>query len=75
MQGDNIKDLSNPSELFLEESCGGVIFPSHEGRRTLLLEVQALLNESDYHNPRRLANGITINRLHQVLAILEKNSH
>lgn len=72
MEGDGLKDLTNPSELFLQERSGGVIFPSHEGRRTLLLEVQALINESDYHNPRRLANGINTNRLHQILAILEK---
>lgn len=72
MFGDGLRDLDNPSQVFLEERSGGIIFPSHEGRRTILLEVQALLNESDYPNPRRLANGISLNRLHQILAILEK---
>ncbi len=66
-------DVSNPSEIFLEEKSGGMIFAAREGRRTILLEIQALALNSDYSNPRRIANGIELSRLHQILAIVEKN--
>lgn len=72
MQANGLLDVNDPSKLFLEQRSGGVIFPSREGRRTLLLELQALILDSDYHNPRRLANGINLNRLHQILAVLDK---
>jgi DNA repair protein RadA/Sms len=72
MEETGLKDLSNPSELFLQEKSGGMIFAAREGRRTILLEVQALAINSDYSNPRRVANGIEISRLHQILAIVEK---
>ena len=49
-----------------------MIFAAREGKRTLLLEMQALALNSDYNNPRRVANGIEISRLHQILAIVEK---
>ncbi len=67
-----LKDLSNPSELFLSERAGGIVFASKEGKRSLLLEVQALVLASDYSNPRRVANGVELNRLQQILAILDK---
>jgi len=67
-----LRDLSNPSELFLSERAGGVVFASKEGKRSLLLEVQALVLASDYSNPRRVANGIELNRLQQILAVLDK---
>jgi DNA repair protein RadA/Sms len=72
MEETGLKDLSNPSELFLQEKSGGMIFAAREGRRTILLEVQALAINSDYPNPRRVANGIELSRLHQILAIVEK---
>lgn len=67
-----LKDVSNPSEIFLEEKSGGMLFAAREGRRTILLEIQALALNSDYSNPRRIANGIDATRLHQILAIVEK---
>lgn len=72
MDEKGLKDLSNPSEIFLEEKSGGMLFAAREGRRTLLLEIQALALNSDYSNPRRIANGIELSRLHQILAIVEK---
>lgn len=72
MSEKGLKDVSNPSEIFLEEKSGGMLFAAREGRRTLLLEVQALALNSDYSNPRRIANGIELSRLHQILAIVEK---
>jgi DNA repair protein RadA/Sms len=72
MNGEGLQDLSNPSEIFLEERSSGVIYAYHEARRSLLLEMQALVINSNYPNPRRLANGIELNRLHQILAVIEK---
>ena len=72
MNETGLHDVNNPSEIFLEEKSGGMIFAAREGRRTLLLEIQALALNSDYSNPRRIANGIEISRLHQILAIVEK---
>lgn len=72
MKEDGLHDVSNPSEIFLEEKSGGMLFAAREGRRTILLEIQALALNSDYSNPRRIANGIEISRLHQILAIVEK---
>lgn len=72
MEVDGLIDLSNPSEIFLAERSDGMLFAAREGKRTLLLEMQALALNSDYNNPRRVANGIEISRLHQILAIVEK---
>ncbi len=72
MQENGLQDLSNPSELFLSQRAGGIVFASREGRRSLLLEIQALVLSSDYSNPRRITNGIELGRLHQILAVLEK---
>ncbi len=72
MESYGLIDLTNPSEIFLAEKSDGMIFAAREGKRTLLLEMQALALNSDYNNPRRVANGIEISRLHQILAIVEK---
>jgi DNA repair protein RadA/Sms len=72
MESYGLIDLTNPSEIFLSERSDGMIFAAREGKRTLLLEMQALALNSDYNNPRRVANGIEISRLHQILAIVEK---
>ncbi len=72
MESYGLIDLTNPSEIFLAERSDGMLFAVREGKRTLLLEMQALALNSDYNNPRRVANGIEISRLHQILAIVEK---
>lgn len=72
MSSSGLRDVLNPSEIFLKERSGGVIVATREGQRSLLLELQSLVLNSEYHNPRRLANGIELTRLHQILAVLEK---
>ena len=72
MEANGLQDIVNPSAIFLEQKSEGVIFAAKEGKRSLLVEMQALVNNSDYNNPRRLATGIEANRLHQILAVLEK---
>lgn len=75
MLENGLKDLVNPSEIFLEEkSPDAVIFPAKEGKRIILTEIQALVIATSYPNPRRIANGIELSRLHQIIAILEKNT-
>ncbi len=77
MNDDGLAEIKNPSELFLsereEQNCPGcTIIATVEGTRTLLLEVQALVGNTPYPSPRRVARGVEYNRLLQILAVLEK---
>jgi DNA repair protein RadA/Sms len=72
-----LREVSNPSELFLSESRtsgqpGSVIAATIEGSRPILVEIQALVGQSAYSTPRRIGNGIDANRLHQIVAVLER---
>ncbi len=72
-----LTEVLNPSELFLSENSyenqpGSVIVSTIEGNRPLLVEIQALVGLSTYPSPRRIANGIDIGRLHQIIAVLER---
>lgn len=72
-----LKEISNPSELFLsnENSAnqpGSCIAATIEGSRPILVEIQALVGHSAYSTPRRIGNGIEYNRLHQIVAVLER---
>ncbi|MGL6132790.1 MAG: DNA repair protein RadA [Prochlorococcaceae cyanobacterium] len=76
MQGQGLVEVSNPSELFLganEPSSGTATIVACEGTRPLLVELQALVSTTSYASPRRSATGIAVNRLHQILAVLEKH--
>jgi DNA repair protein RadA/Sms len=53
---------------------GSVVFPSVDGRRPLLVEVQALVSEGVVPQPRRSVRGLEIARVHQVLAVLERHA-
>ena len=68
--------VTNPSEFFIgerpEDTTGSAIVCAVEGTRALLVELQALVTESAFGTPRRMAIGIDINRLHLLLAIIEK---
>jgi DNA repair protein RadA/Sms len=72
MRENGLSDVSDPSQIFLNQRAGGIVTVIKEGRRALLVEVQSLVIYSDQHNPRRMANGIDFTRLHQILAIMEK---
>ncbi len=76
MLSDGLKEISNPSELFLTESHlatpGSVIIVTNEGTRPLLLEIQALVGITPYPSPRRITNGVDTSRVLQILAVLEK---
>src|SRR5699024_3186722 len=67
----------NPSEIFLEERSknapGSAIVATMEGTRAMLVEVQALVTPTHFHNPRRMSSGIDHNRLSLLMAVLEKS--
>jgi len=72
-----LSDVANPSELFLSESSfmhqpGSAVIATIEGNRPLLVEVQALVGYTTYPSPRRVATGIELGRLHQIIAVLER---
>ncbi len=75
MQTDGLSEVSNPSELFLSKTSAPGIstIVTCEGTRPLAIDLQALLNPTSYSSPRRTTTGIEINRLHQILAVLEKH--
>jgi len=69
-------EVKNPSEMFLEERSlnitGTCIYPSLEGTRPILVEVQALVSKSTLNIPQRNANGFDYKRMNIILAVLEK---
>ncbi len=78
MQGAGMVEVTNPSEAFLAErvvnASGSAIVVTMEGTRPLLAEVQALATNTSFPNPRRTANGIDLNRLLLVAAVLTRRA-
>lgn len=76
MKNTGLKEVLNPSEMFLEERtknvAGSTIVATMEGTRPLLVEVQSLVTPTSFHNPRRMASGVDHNRLSLLMAVLEK---
>lgn len=76
MQTKGLVEVSNPSQIFLEERMkgiiGSVIIPTIEGSRPILIEVQALVTETVFATPSRRCTGLDQNRLALLLAVLEK---
>lgn len=72
-----LKEVSNPSAIFLsrheEQVCGSAILVTREGTRPMLVEVQALVDQSSLGNPRRVALGLEQNRLAMLLAVLHRH--
>jgi DNA repair protein RadA/Sms len=77
MTDKGLRQVSNPSAIFLsrheDEVAGSVVLVTREGSRPLLVEVQALVDESHASNPRRLALGLEQNRLAMLLAVLHRH--
>jgi len=69
-----LRDIPNPSEIFIAQrdpsAFGTVIFPSLEGTRPLMIEVQALVSPTPFGTGRRSANGWDTGRLNMLLATL-----
>lgn len=76
MSGHGLVEVRNPSLIFLEErgkkAPGSTIFPTIEGSRAFLTEIQALVAPSAFSNAQRKSTGLNPNRLSLLLAVLEK---
>lgn len=76
MEEAGLTAVHDPSGLFLSDRVAGVsgsaIVPTVDGNRPLLIEVQALVAQSQLANPRRSAQGLDQGRLAMLLAVLER---
>ena len=76
MRQNGLVEVENPSEYMLsgkpENASGSVVACSMEGTRPLLIEIQALVCESNFGMPRRTAAGTDYNRVNLLMAVLEK---
>lgn len=78
MTDKGLREVSNPSAIFLSRYekpvSGSVIMATKEGSRPLLVEVQALVDQSHMANPRRVCVGLDPQRLSMLLAVLHRHS-
>ena len=76
MTGGGLREVPNPSEYMLEgrpeNASGSVVACSMEGTRPVLIEIQALVCQSNLAFPRRTTDGADLNRVNLLLAVLEK---
>ncbi len=78
MQQEGLIEVENPSEYMLsgrpKEASGSVVVCLLEGTRPLLVEIQALVCDSNFGLPRRTAAGTDYNRVNLLMAVLEKRA-
>jgi DNA repair protein RadA/Sms len=78
MTDKGLREVSNPSAIFLsryaQPVAGSVIMATQEGTRPLLVEVQALVDQSHMANPRRVCVGLESPRLAMLLAVLHRHA-
>lgn len=78
MQEEGLKEVANPSEYMLtgrpEDASGSVVVCLLEGTRPVLVEIQALVCDSNFGLPRRTAAGTDYNRVNLLMAVLEKRA-
>ena len=76
MKQTGLEEVPNPSEYLLsgrpENASGSVVACSMEGTRSILVEIQALVCQSNFGIPRRTAVGTDFNRVNLLMAVLEK---
>ncbi len=76
MKETGLREVRNPSEIFLSERgygvSGSTVVCSLEGTRPVLVEIQALVTPSSYGTPQRTVTGFDSRRLQMILAVLEK---
>lgn len=77
MSEKGLREVPNPSAIFLSAhsgpTSGSAVMVTREGTRPLLVEVQALVDQSSLGNPRRVALGLEQNRLAMLLAVLHRH--
>ena len=78
MREQGLVEVQNPSEYMLngrpENASGSVVACTMEGTRPLLVEIQALVCQSNFGIPRRQTTGTDFNRVNLLMAVLEKRS-
>lgn len=78
MTDKGLKGVSNPSALFLsqhaQDVAGSCVLVTQEGTRPLLVEIQALVDQAQSGNPRRLTVGLDPQRLAMLLAVLHRHA-
>ncbi len=78
MKEHGLEEVKNPSEVMLAgrplDAAGSVIVCSMEGTRPLLIEIQALVAQTNFQMPRRTTVGIDFNRVNLLMAVLEKRA-
>lgn len=78
MQGDGLIEVQDPSKVFLDgwETMvpGTIVYPAVEGRRSILVEIQALVAPTNQAQPRRSVRGLDGARVNQVIAVLERHA-
>jgi DNA repair protein RadA/Sms len=77
MQGDGLVEVEDPSKVFLagwETTVPGtIVYPAVEGRRSVLVEIQALVAPTSQVQPRRSVRGLDNARINQVIAVLARH--
>lgn len=78
MQNEGLVEVDDPSKVFLSgwesEVSGTVVYPAVEGRRAVLVEIQALVTETNQAQPRRSIRGLDPTRVNQVIAVLDRHT-
>lgn len=76
MRGNGLVEVQNPSEYMLagkpKQAPGSIVVCSIEGTRPILIEVQALVCQTNFNMPRRTSNGTDYNRVNLLMAVIEK---
>ena len=76
MKDSGLVEVASPSEFFLSErtqaTSGSVVMPSMEGSRPILIELQALVVPTSFGVPRRMAQGVDVNRVSLLVAVMDK---
>lgn len=77
MNDKGLRVVENPSAALLAErqnADGSVVLATLEGSRPILVEIQALVNSTNFGYPKRTASGFDLNRLNLLIAVLEKRT-
>ena len=76
MRGNGLVEVQNPSEYMLagkpKQAPGSIVVCSIEGTRPILIEVQALVCQTNFNMPRRTSTGTDYNRVNLLMAVIEK---
>jgi DNA repair protein RadA/Sms len=79
MTAEGVVEVPDPSGLLVahrdESQPGSVLFPTIEGKRPMVVEIQALCVASQAPQPRRSVTGLPTSRVHQVLGVLDRHGH